>query len=262
MTIFKPEVLYDWEGFYKKAQQKILNPLCVGSFSQKDADAKGLYLVSEKKGHLLIGNRLRIYWLLAGETGIVIDARFEAFGHPGLLLLSEIACEMMIGRSYSDSYNVSFDSLESDLKNRFNLSLPSSCLHLFGIIIDVLDGLAESCAEIPGIPKHIPSSGVTEDSENNPEPVSKEEWRGLEDKQKLNLIEIALEAHILPYIRMDGGDLVLLRIIDDTLTIAYQGACTGCYSAVGSTLNSIIEILKNYVYADIEVKVEEDSLSF
>ncbi|MEG0037002.1 MAG: iron-sulfur cluster assembly scaffold protein [Victivallaceae bacterium] len=261
---FKPEILYGWESYGQKAVNKILSPRCVGTFTDEEARNQELTLIKEHKGHVLVGNMIHIYWLIDSETGFIVDAKFQAFGNPALIAIGETACEMMIGKEYTNAYNVSFETIDLNLKDSSGVSLPSSCIMYFGLIIDVLDGLAESCTMIPG----IPLSSFVSREEDNPDlesllpPLNKEDWEGLSDDDKKQRILVALEACIIPYIRMDGGDISVLNVIHNTVTIAYQGACTGCYSAVGSTLNSIIEILKSYVYSDIEVQVEENSLFF
>ena len=57
---------------------------------------------------------------------------------------------------------------------------------------------------------------------------------------------------------MDGGNVEVVNLIDDEkkLIIAYQGACANCFSALGSTLSYIQQIISTKVHPDIVVEPE------
>ena len=58
-------------------------------------------------------------------------------------------------------------------------------------------------------------------------------------KKKLALIEEVLDQDIRPYIALDGGGIEILNILHDKeVVITYQGNCTSCFSAIGTTLSS------------------------
>ncbi len=63
-----------------------------------------------------------------------------------------------------------------------------------------------------------------------------------EDLQK---IEKILNETIRPGLQSDGGDLDIISLEDNVLTIRYQGACGTCPSAISGTLQAIESILQN-----------------
>ncbi|MEC5217222.1 Fe-S cluster biogenesis protein NfuA [Actimicrobium sp. GrIS 1.19] len=54
-----------------------------------------------------------------------------------------------------------------------------------------------------------------------------------------------LDQHIRPALQADGGDLHVLGLAGDTLSIHYQGACGTCPSSIGGTLASIENLLRS-----------------
>jgi len=73
-----------------------------------------------------------------------------------------------------------------------------------------------------------------------------------EDQQRLYMINGLLDEQIRPYLQGDGGDLHILGLQGNTLTVHYQGACGSCPSSLSGTLVSIEQLLRT-VEPDIEV---------
>ena len=71
-------------------------------------------------------------------------------------------------------------------------------------------------------------------SEEEPEPASEPEPEApkkLTNVQKMMLIQKAIDDEIRPGLQADGGDLELIDIDGDTVTVALRGSCAGCPSA-------------------------------
>ena len=73
-----------------------------------------------------------------------------------------------------------------------------------------------------------------------------------EDQQRLYMINAMLDEQIRPYLQGDGGDLYVLGLEGNRLTVHYQGACGSCPSSISGTLVSIEHMLKT-IEPDIEV---------
>ncbi len=73
-----------------------------------------------------------------------------------------------------------------------------------------------------------------------------------DDQQRLYMINGLLDEQIRPYLQGDGGDLHVLGLEGDKLTVHYQGACGSCPSSMSGTLVSIEQLLKT-IEPDIEV---------
>lgn len=59
------------------------------------------------------------------------------------------------------------------------------------------------------------------------------------DQQRLDDINVLLDLEIRPYLQGDGGDLHILSLHGNQLTVHYQGACGTCPSSISGTLRGI-----------------------
>ena len=73
-----------------------------------------------------------------------------------------------------------------------------------------------------------------------------------EDQQRLEKINELLDEQIRPYLQGDGGDLHVLGLDRNRLTVHYQGACGSCPSSLSGTLAGIENLVKS-IEPDIEV---------
>ena len=72
------------------------------------------------------------------------------------------------------------------------------------------------------------------------------------DRARLDKINEILDEQVRPYLQGDGGDLYVLGIEGNRLTVHYQGACGSCPSSISGTLTGI-ENLVRQIEPDIEV---------
>jgi len=73
-----------------------------------------------------------------------------------------------------------------------------------------------------------------------------------DDQQRLYMINGLLDEQIRPYLQGDGGDLHVLRLEGNRLTVHYQGACGSCPSSMSGTLVSIENLVRS-IEPDMEV---------
>ena len=73
-----------------------------------------------------------------------------------------------------------------------------------------------------------------------------------EDQVRLDAISELLDARIRPALKADGGDLHVVGLAGNELSIHYQGACGSCPSSISGTL-SAIENLVRTIEPDIAV---------
>ena len=73
-----------------------------------------------------------------------------------------------------------------------------------------------------------------------------------EDQQRLDKINALLDEQMRPYLQGDGGDLYVLGLEGNRLTVHYQGACGSCPSSISGTLAGIENLVKS-IEPDIEV---------
>jgi Fe-S cluster biogenesis protein NfuA len=73
-----------------------------------------------------------------------------------------------------------------------------------------------------------------------------------EDQERINKISALLDSQIRPHLQRDGGDLVVISLKDNILTVHYQGACGTCPSSIAGTLRSIANMVRT-IEPDIEI---------
>jgi len=72
------------------------------------------------------------------------------------------------------------------------------------------------------------------------------------DRTRLARINDLLDEEIRPYLQGDGGDVYVVSLEGNLLTVHYQGACGSCPSSLSGTLAGIENLLKS-IEPDIEV---------
>lgn len=69
----------------------------------------------------------------------------------------------------------------------------------------------------------------------------------------LQKIEEILDRTIRPGLKSDGGDLDVVKLENNELTVRYQGACGTCPSSTAGTLHAIEDILRREFRPDLRV---------
>lgn len=72
------------------------------------------------------------------------------------------------------------------------------------------------------------------------------------DQLRIDRINNLLDEEIRPYLQGDGGDLYVVGLKDNILSVHYQGACGTCPSSISGTLRGIENLLRS-IETDIQV---------
>jgi len=102
---------------------------------------------------------------------------------------------------------------------------------------DLIEGEAKKII-LENIKDHNPSFQA--------EPVVKKAAAGVSDRNSPEIakIEAILDQTIRPALQMDGGDLRIIGLDENVLTVYYQGACGSCPSSAMGTLKAIENLLR------------------
>jgi NifU-like protein len=78
--------------------------------------------------------------------------------------------------------------------------------------------------------------------------------------QKIQLIQETINKHIRPALRADGGNIELIDVEGDKVTVAFRGMCAQC-RLTEFTMKDVVEAkLKEFVSEDLYVEEEKDPL--
>lgn len=253
---------FPWYRYSKKLIAKIENPRNAGIFTPEESEARGMRLAIGKEGHLEDGNCLHLYWLVDKDDGILVDAKFQVYGQSALIGAAEAACEIIIGKNYDQAKRVSADLIDRHLRDRGDEpAFPKETFPHLNLVLGALENAAEQCTDIafadtyvaPPVPSNI--GEIIEGGYPG--------WMELTLKKKIAVIEEILDRDVRPYIALDAGGVDVINLIEDKeVVIAYQGSCTSCYSAIGTTLSYIQQVLRAKVHPGLVVIPDMDSQNF
>lgn len=251
---------FPWNRYSKKLHQKIENPHNGGIFYAPQAEARGMKLAVGSEGHVEDGNAVTFYWLVDLDDGVIVDAKFQVFGQSALIGAAEAACDLLIGKNYDQSKRINADLIDRSLRDRSDEpSFPRETYPHLNLVLGAIENAAEQCVGIP-----LASSYVAPPVPTGPGEVVEggyPGWESLTLKQKIAVIEEVLNQDVRPYIALDAGGVEVLNLLNDKeVIIAYQGSCTSCYSAIGTTLSYIQQVLRNKVHPSLIVTPDMDPL--
>lgn len=234
--------LHPWDRYSKKLKAAILAPKYAGSFSPEEAAHRRGRFATGKEGSIQEGNCVVFYWVVDPENGTILDAVFRAFGHSALIAAADAACALLIKKTYEQARFLSADEIDKSLRDHPSKpAFPEETYSHVNLVLFAIEETAMTCMDIP-LPEGLPFPPfTTEKLESTPHP----QWDVLPSSEKRTLIEKMLDEYIRPFVAMDGGGVRVTQFKDDKeVIIAYEGNCTTCFAATGSTLSSIQNILQ------------------
>jgi len=233
-----------WYHFSKKLKERISTLRYAGKFTSNDALIKGLRLCLGMEEHI------KLYFLVDEADGIIADARFQIFGSAHLLGAADAAMELCIRKNYDQAQRMGLDLLDHYLRDKVDKpAFPKEVIPSIKPLFNAISQALFQCSDIPlSNNYHSPPSDVAIDSQPLPG------WLELSKEEKIQKIEEVIEKEIRPYIELDAGGIEIVSISDQhELAIRYQGSCTTCYSATGSTLSAIQGILQARIHPELIV---------
>ncbi len=250
---------HPWSRYSKKLNERILAPKYLGTFTFVEAAEKKVRFATGREGGLDEGNLIVFYWLIDPADGVILDVRFQAFGHTALLGAADAACELLMRKTYEQARFLSADDIDKALRDTPSKpAFPEETYSHVNLVLFAIEEAAMTCMDIP-LEEGFPLSPFdAETLEATPHP----NWENLSTEEKLTLIEELLDEFIRPYVAMDGGGVSVTAFNNDKeVVITYEGNCTSCFAATGSTLSSIQNILQAKLHPTITVTPDESVLT-
>jgi NifU-like protein len=230
----------------KKMVDKILRPRFVGFFHPKDVKNRAMRLAIGREGMLCL------YWLVDESDGIIADAKFQAFGPPELILVGEIASELVLRKNYDQASRLTTDLLDRHVRERKDEPAFSKEAFVYlNMAISAIDKAAYECIDIPFAAQHE-NTPIEHDFGAIEGGIPG--WEEFSPERKRQIVEEVVEKEIRPYIELDAGGVTIQEMKPNgEILIAYSGSCTSCHSSTGSTLSAIQNILQARVHPSLTV---------
>ena len=203
--------------------------------------------ISPKEGMRLVKGEeydLQIQCLVDEEDGVIADAKFTAFGETLLIAAADTVCELALRKHYAQALRMGAELVEKTKQ------FPPEGIPFIHMALDVLDKALEQCADLP----------MPEEYRNTPVDLGELQtgeypnWASYTQEERVEAIRHLLAHEVAPYIQLDDGNVHLVELQGDLRAIIrYEGACTTCHSATGSTLSAIQQILRAKLHPQLEV---------
>ncbi len=236
---------HPWARYSKKLSHRIEHPQFVGFFES----GRGLRLVIGREQYA--GSKIALYWLVDETDGVISDIRYQAFGPSALIGALEAASQLLLRKNHDQARRITAELIDRELRDKPDMeAFPREVYSLLNLVLSAIENAADQCTDIPFDEVYLQSPLHPDISSTGPYPG----FENLPLPEKLTLIETIIDQEIRPYIELDAGGVQILNLSDKyELTIAYQGSCTSCYSATGSTLTAIQQILQARIHPQIQV---------
>jgi len=248
-----------------------MNPRNVGEIP--DADGVG------EVGSLACGDALKLFFKLGPDQRIA-DAKFKTFGCASAIASSSALTEMIKGLTLEEAARISNEdiadflgglpkekmhcsvmgreALEAAIANYRGAPIPmvqgEVVCECFGVTdLEIRRAIKESklktVEEITNFTKAGGGCGrcverleeiLREERHEVQEIIPDQRKRGLTNIQKIKLIEELFDREIRPALRKDGGDIELIDLDGNFVTVALRGACGTCKKSQ-TTLKEYVE---------------------
>ena len=249
---------FSWEQYSKRVHRAINDPLSNGILSLDAASKKNARFVRSHVRSADSAQIVQMDWYVDLEEGIVLDAKYQLIGHSALIGILEYLIPLVIGKNYDQARRISADLIEQNLKDKMGRTLPEECSSHINLILDLIDLLSAQCDDIPLSHTYVAPPVQSSVIDGN----GYEGFKDLSLKQKIAVINQVLDEEVRGYIALDGGGVEVINLINDKeVLVAYQGACTSCFSATGATLSYIQQVIQAKVDPDLVVVPDLEGLT-
>jgi NifU-like protein len=234
---------FPWAMYSTKLVKAIKEPIYAGEISEADDGLRLCWGLEEKV--------MKITLLVREADGVIIQAKFKAFGETLLIGTLEIVCELVMQKNYAQAKRMSAELIEKSVEDRaLKKGFPEGYASFINSALDVLDRALAGCEGLPMPEEFLVTPLDLSDLKKGEYP----NWDTLSHEERIGIIQEVLAHEVTPYVQLDDGGVVIKELKNDlTLIIKYEGNCTSCISATGSTLSAIQQILRIRVHPQIEV---------
>ncbi len=231
----------------KKLREKIGRFRFGGKFTEEEARQKGMRLVIGRENEI-------VFSLLVDESdGVIADVKFQAFGPTALFLAAELSAELMIRKDYRRASRITADLIDQQGRDKKEIpAFPKEADRLLNCVLSAIDVACRQCEDIVCLDTSYDVTPIEWDLGENQTGIAG--WGDFAHEKKLAIIEEVIDKEIRPYVELDAGGVQVVELKENgELSISYQGSCTTCHSATGSTLSAIQQILQARVHPTLTV---------
>jgi NifU-like protein len=273
-----------WE-YTEKVKEFFLEPKNIGEIDKPDGVGD--------VGSIVCGDALRLTLKIDRETNKIVDAKFQTFGCASAIASSSALTELIKGKTVDEALRISNQDIADFLgglpKEKMHCSvmgreaLEAAIANYRGIPVTIEEegkvvckcfNVTEEKIRKVAIENHLTTvdeitdftkaGGGCGECRGDIEAMLRDIWslkvpekterpKRLTNLQKIALIQEIIEREIRPGLQADGGDIEIIDIEGNKVSIALRGMCTGCVMS-GVTVNGIQDKLRELVSSEIVVE--------
>lgn len=243
---------FTWNGYAKNLKKKILAPRSVGVIQKEDVPGETMRLITGKEGSVQDGNCLVFYLIVDEEDGVIADVKFQCYGQTALIGAAELIAEMALRKSHMQARRITADLIDREARDKRTVpAFPKETAGHLNLALAALDDALAQCEDIP-VSEEYDATPIH--SFGDDEVREYPNWDVLGKDEKIAAIREVISKEVSPYVELDAGGVDVVDFKGNKeVIIAYQGACTSCHAATGSTLSAIEHILKSRVHPSLTV---------
>lgn len=276
-----------WD-YTEKVKDHFMNPRNVGDIENPDGVGD--------VGSLACGDALKLTFKL-DENGRIAEAKFKTFGCASAIASSSALTEMIKGMTLEEASKVTNEdiaeylgglpkekmhcsvmgreALEAAIANYRGIPIPMAegevVCECFGVTdLEVKRAIQESnlrsVEEITNFTKagggcgkcHDRLEEILRESRHEVQAIIPDKRPGrLTNIQKIKMIEDVLEREVRPTLKKDGGDIELVDVDGDFVTVSLRGACVSCKKSQTTLKEYVEKKLREQVLDSLIVEEEK-----
>ena len=271
-----------WE-YTETVKEHFINPKNVGEIENPDGTGE--------VGSIACGDALKL--TIKVEDGVITDAKFKTFGCASAIASSSMLTEMIIGMKLEDAAKLTNDDIARALgglpKEKMHCSvmgreaLEAAIADYRGVVLPMAQG--ELVCECFGVTDLEIIRAIQENHLKTVEDVTHftkagggcgrchERIQEILDKElgktsaappkapgrmttleKIRKIEEVIEREIRPNLKKDGGDIQLVDVDGDFVTVSLRGACARCQASTATLKGYVERTLREQVLGSLVVE--------
>ncbi|MEA1918196.1 MAG: iron-sulfur cluster assembly scaffold protein, partial [Campylobacterota bacterium] len=128
-----------WDEYSNKVTTLMNNPENQGEITEEEAAANGHKLIVADFGAESCGDAVRLYWEIAPETDVIVNAKFKSFGCGTAIASSDMMVELCLGKTVKEAVKITNIDVEMALRdNPDTPAVPPQKMHCSVMAYDVI----------------------------------------------------------------------------------------------------------------------------
>lgn len=244
-----------WDSYSQKMKDRMASLSNAGKISHKQAEELGGKLVIANIGKQSDAESITLYWVVNEEADAIMASKFQSFGSMTTLVSADVLAGLALGKTLYKIIRISDSDIEAVLRDDAETpALPLDKMDSLALVTDVAkEAVAQHAGPelIQELEEEIAVKEAAKPKIESKELIDIDEdltFAEMTLAQKIQTVNVTLDENVRHMLVMDGGDVEIIDIREDSIGIniyiRYLGNCSGCATGDTGTLFAIETELK------------------